>query len=175
MTKVDPVLRALGHPTRLRMLTMMWSGPMSAAGLAAELGISHGLASQHLRTLHRAGLVVLDEVRPKRGGRERLYRAVKGTPLSDQKDAQPLLVEAMISNLRYRLTAWRPGETGAVTEGDLWLTPRQWADARTRLLELSAEMHEQARPPHTPGTVQVSVTLLAFEMLGRGPEGPAAH
>jgi len=72
MSEVDPVLRALGHPTRLRMLTMMWSGPMSAAGLAAELGISHGLASQHLRTLDRAGLVELAEVRSRRGGRERL-------------------------------------------------------------------------------------------------------
>jgi DNA-binding transcriptional ArsR family regulator len=172
---VDPVLRALGHPTRLRMLTLMWSGPMSAATLATELGISHGLASQHLRALDRAGLVELSEVRPKRGGRERLFRTVKGTPLSDQKDAQPLLAEAMITNLRHRLPAWRPGETGAVTEGDLWLTPQQWADARTRLIELSAQIHEQAQPPHTPGTVQVSVTLLAFEMLGRGPESPPAY
>jgi DNA-binding transcriptional ArsR family regulator len=172
---VDPALRALAHPTRLRMLTMMWSGPMSAAGLAAELGISHGLASQHLRTLDRAGLVELSEVRPKRGGRERLYRTVKGTPLSDQKDAQPLLVEAMITNLRHRLSAWRPGEPGAVTDADLWLTPRQWNDARERMRELFGEMHEQAQPPHTPGTVQVGVTLLAFEMLGRGPEPPAAY
>lgn len=172
---VDPVLRALGHPTRLRMLTLMWSGPMSAAMLAAELGISHGLASQHLRALDRAGLVELTEVRPKRGGRERLYRTLEGTPLSDQKDAQPLLVEAMITNLRHRLTAWRPGETGAVAEADLWLTPQQWADARTRLRDVMAEMHDRAQPPHTPGTVQVGVTLLAFEMLGRGPEPPAAY
>jgi DNA-binding transcriptional ArsR family regulator len=172
---VDPVLRALGHPTRLRMLTMMWSGPMSAAGLATELGISHGLASQHLRTLDRVGLVELAEVRPKRGGRERLYRTVKGSPLSDQKDPQPLLVEAMITNLRYRLTAWRPGESGAVTDADLWLTPELWADARARLHDLTTEMHEQAQPPHTPGTVQVGVTLMAFEMLGRGPEPDAGY
>jgi len=172
---VDPVLRALGHPTRLRMLTMMWSGPMSAASLAAELGIAHGLASQHLRTLDRAGLVELVEVRPRRGGRERLYRTVKGSPLSDQKDAQPLLAEAMITNLRHRLPAWRPGESGAVTDADLWLTPEQWAAARTRLRELAAGLHEQARPPHTPGTVQVGVTLVAFEMLGRGPGSDTAY
>jgi DNA-binding transcriptional ArsR family regulator len=172
---VDPMLRALGHPTRLRMLTMMWSGPMSAASLAAELGISHGLASQHLRTLDHAGLVELTEVRPKRGGRERLYRTVKGSPLSDQKDAQPLLVEAMITNLRQRITAWRPGESGAVTDADLWLTPEQWAGTRDRLRELTAGMHEQASPPHTPGTVQVGVTLVAFEMLGRGPDPATAY
>jgi DNA-binding transcriptional ArsR family regulator len=175
MTTVDPVLRALGHPTRLRMLTMMWSGPMSAAGLAAELGISHGLASQHLRTLDRAGLVELAEVRSKRGGRERLYRTVKGSPLSDRTDAQPLLVEAMIANLRRRAGEWRPESAAAVSDADLWLTPEQWLDARKRLHDLTAEMHDQARPPRTPGTVPVGLTLLAFEMLGRGPGGQDAY
>lgn len=167
---VDPVLRALGHPTRLRMLTMMWSGPMSAAGLAAELDISHGLASQHLRTLHRTGLVELVEVRPKRGGRERLYRTVKGSPLSEQRQAQPLLIEAMITNLRHRVAAWRPESGAVVTDADLWLSPEQWLEARKRLHDLLAELHELARPPRTPGTVPVGVTLLGFEMLGRGPE-----
>lgn len=172
MTKVDPVLRALGHPTRLRMLTMMWSGPMSAAGLAAELGISHGLASQHLRTLDRAGLVVLDEVREKRGGRERLYRTVKGSPLSERTDAQPLLIEAMIANLRLRVGEWAPGRPAAVCDADLWLTPEQWLDARKRLHDLTTEMHDLAQSPHTPGTVPVGVTMLAFEMTGTpGPPG----
>jgi len=167
---VDPVLRALGHPTRLRMLTMMWSGPMSAAGLAAELDISHGLASQHLRTLDRTGLVELVEVRPKRGGRERLYRTVKGSPLSEQRQAQPLLIEAMITNLRHRVAAWRPDSGAVVTDADLWLSPEQWLEARKRLHDLLAELHELARPPHTPGTIPVGVTLMGFEMLGRGPE-----
>ncbi len=172
---VDPVLRALGHPTRLRMLTMMWSGPMSAAGLAAELGISHGLASQHLRRLDRAGLVELAEVRPKRGGRERLYRTVKGSPLSDRREASPLLVEAMITNLRGRVAAWRPGCGAVVSDADLWLTPEQWADTRKRLHDLTTEMHELARPPHTPGTVPVGLTVLGFEMSGTGPEPPSAY
>lgn len=172
MSEVDPVLRALGHPTRLRMLTMMWSGPMSAASLAAELGISHGLASQHLRTLDRAGLVELAEVRPKRGGRERLYRTVKGSPLSERTDAQPLLVEAMIANLRRRVGDWRPHSAAAVSDADLWLTPKDWLDTRKRLHDLTAEMHDRARPPHTPGTVPVGLSLMAFEMRGRGPGTP---
>jgi DNA-binding transcriptional ArsR family regulator len=161
---VDPVLRALGHPTRLRMLTMMWSGPMSAAGLATELGISHGLASQHLRTLDRVGLVELAEVRSKRGGRERLYRTVKGSPLSDQKHAQPLLIEAIITNLRQRVADWRPDSSAVVTDADLWLTPEQWTDIRERLHALTAEMHDRASPPHTPGTVPIALMVLGFEM-----------
>jgi DNA-binding transcriptional ArsR family regulator len=161
---VDPVLRALGHPTRLRMLSLMWSGPLSAAALAAELGIGHGLASQHLRTLERAGLVELAEVRPKRGGRERLYRTVKGSPLSDRRDASPLLTEALVSNLRQRLTARVPDSASVVTDAELWVSPEAWAQYRTRLRDLMAELHDLASPPHTPGTTRIAATLMAFEM-----------
>jgi DNA-binding transcriptional ArsR family regulator len=168
---VDPVLRALGHPTRLRMLSLMWAGPMSAANLAAELGISHGLASQHLRTLDRAGLVELTEVRPKRGGRERLYRTVKGTPLSDQKDASPLLTEAYLNNLRQRLGMRVPDSDWVVTDAELWIAEEVWTEYRKRLLDLMYELHEHARPPRTAGTSPIGVTLMAFEMRpGTGPE-----
>jgi DNA-binding transcriptional ArsR family regulator len=145
---------------------------MSAASLAAELGISHGLASQHLRTLDRTGLVGLTEVRPKRGGRERLHRTVKGSPLSDQRSAQPLLVEAMITNLGHRVAAWQPDSEAAVTDADLWLTPEQWTDARKRLHDLMAELHELASPPRTPGTVPVGATLMAFRMTRPELEDP---
>ena len=173
---VDPVLRALGHPTRLRMLSLMWAGPLSAATLAAELGISHGLASQHLRTLDRAGLVELAEVRPKRGGRERLYRTVKGTPLSDRKDASPLLAEAFVNNLRQRLAMREPDSEWAVTEAELWVTPEVWLEYRKRLTDLMYELHEHAKPPRTSGTVPIGVTLMAFEMRpGTGPHAPDSY
>ncbi|MDQ3788406.1 MAG: helix-turn-helix domain-containing protein [Actinomycetota bacterium] len=169
----DPVLRALGHPTRLRMLSLMWSGPLSAAALAAELGISHGLASQHLRTLDRAGLVQLVEVREKRGGRERLYRTVKGSPLSDRTDASPLLTEALVHNLRHRLANRVPDSEMVVTDAELWLEPAVWLDIRKRLRDLMHELHEHSQPPRTPGTSPIGATLMAFDMLpGTGPEDP---
>ncbi len=167
MSDVDPVLRALGHPTRLRMLSLMWSGPLSAAALAAELGIAHGLASQHLRTLDRAGLVELTEVRPKRGGRERLYRTVKGSPLSDRRDASPLLTEALIGNLRQRLAVRTPDSESVVTDAELWVTPVVWLEYRKRLHDLMNELHERSEPPRTPGTTPIGATLMAFEMTPR--------
>jgi DNA-binding transcriptional ArsR family regulator len=170
----DPVLRALGHPTRLRMLSLMWSGPLSAASLSAELGISHGLASQHLRTLDRAGLVQLVEVREKRGGRERLYRTVKGSPLSDRTDASPLLTEALVHNLRQRLANRVPDSEMVVTDAELWLDPAVWLDIRKRLRDLMHELHEHSQPPRTPGTSPIGATLMAFDMLpGTGPGDPA--
>jgi DNA-binding transcriptional ArsR family regulator len=170
----DPVLRALGHPTRLRMLSLMWSGPLSAAALAAELGISHGLASQHLRTLDRAGLVELTEVRAKRGGRERLYRTVKGSPLSDRRDASPLLTEALVSNLRQRLGTRVPDSASVVTDAELWVAPDVWNEYRKRLADLVAELHDHSQPPRTPGTTPIGATLMAFEMTPRELPGPAS-
>lgn len=158
----DPVLRALGHPVRLRMLSMMWSGPMSAASLAAELGIAHGLASQHLRTLDRAGLVELAEVRSKRGGRERLYRTVHGRHLSDRKDVSPLLTEAMVTNLRERRR--RPDSEAVVVDAELWVTEEQWLEARKRLRDLLEDLHSKAAPPRTEGTLPVAATVMAYVM-----------
>ena len=173
----DPVLRALGHPTRLRMLSLMWSGPLSAAALSAELGISHGLASQHLRTLDRAGLVELVEVRPKRGGRERLYRTVKGSPLSDRTDASPLLTEALVNNLRQRLAARVPDSEMVVTDAELWVEPAVWLEYRKRLHDLMHELHEHSQPPRTPGTAPIGATLMAFAMTppGTGPRESGSY
>lgn len=158
------------------MLSLMWVAPMSAASLAAELGISHGLASQHLRTLDRAGLVELTEVRTKRGGRERLYRTVKGSPLSDRRDASPLLTEAFVSNLRKRLAMRVPDSESVVTDAELWVAPEVWTEYRKRLLDLMYELHEHAQPPRTPGTTPIGATLLAFQMNpGTGPQQPDSY
>ncbi|HWM04407.1 MAG TPA: ArsR family transcriptional regulator, partial [Actinophytocola sp.] len=101
---------------------------------------------------------------------ERLYRTVKGSPLSDRREASPLLTEALIANLRQRVAAWRPESAAVVTDADLWLTPEQWSAARDRVHDLMTELHELARPPRTPGTVPIGVTLLGFEM--RPATGP---
>ncbi len=158
------------------MLSLMWAAPMSAASLAAELGISHGLASQHLRTLDRAGLVELTEERTKRGGRERLYRTVKGSPLSDRRDASPLLTEAFVSNLRERIAMRAPDSDSVVTDAELWVTPEVWMEYRKRLLDLMFELHEHAQPPRTPGTTPIGATLMAFQMVpGTGPQEPDSY
>lgn len=142
---------------------------MSAAELARELGVSHALASQHLRRLDAAGLVELAEERTRRGGRERRYRTVHGSPLSDRGDGTPLLAETLAHNLRER-AGRRAGEGEGVTvDAELWVDPGTWHHVRRRLAELAAELHDAARPPHTPGTIPVGVSLMAF------PVRDAAH
>ncbi|MFI0965857.1 ArsR/SmtB family transcription factor [Streptomyces sp. NPDC021080] len=164
MTDTDPVLRALAHPLRLRMLSLMWPGPMSAAELARELDVSHALASQHLRRLDAVGLVELAEERTRRGGRERRYRTVQGTPLSDQQDGTPMLAETMAHTLRERARRRETGSEGVTVDAELWVDPRTWQTVRHRLAELAAELHAAARPPHAPGTIPLGVSMMAFPL-----------
>ncbi|GAA2485643.1 hypothetical protein GCM10010406_22290 [Streptomyces thermolineatus] len=164
MTDADPALRALAHPVRLRMLSLMWPGPMSAAELARELDVSHALASRHLRRLDAAGLVELAEERVRRGGRERRYRAVHGTPLSDRRDGARMLAAALAHTLQERAARRDPDGGGVTVDAELWVAPEAWEAARQRLADLADELHAAARPPHTPGTVPVGMSLMAFPL-----------
>ncbi|GAA0541907.1 MULTISPECIES: winged helix-turn-helix domain-containing protein [Streptomyces] len=164
MTETDPVLRALAHPMRLRMLTLMWPGPMSAAELARELDVSHALASQHLRRLDAVGLVELAEERDRRGGRERRYRTVHGSPLSDRSDGTPLLAATLAHTLQERAARRDPDSGGVTADGELWVEPEVWEDIRQRFADLTTELHDAARPARSPGTVPVGISLMAFRM-----------
>jgi DNA-binding transcriptional ArsR family regulator len=165
MTATDPLLRALAHPLRLRMVSLVWNVPLSAAELARELDISHALASQHLRRLDAVGLVELAEVRANRGGRERRYRAVHGSPLSDQRhEAAPLLAEALAHNLRDRAGRRAPGAEGVTTDAELWVAPEAWEGFRRQLTALVETLHDAAQAPHEPGTVGIATTLMVFPL-----------
>jgi DNA-binding transcriptional ArsR family regulator len=66
-------LRALGHPTRLRILgRLQLHGDATATECAADVGESPSSCSYHLRTLARHGFV---EETPSGDGRERRWRA----------------------------------------------------------------------------------------------------
>ncbi|GAA4249921.1 ArsR/SmtB family transcription factor [Dactylosporangium darangshiense] len=158
----DDVLRALAHPLRLRMLNLMWPGPLSAAELARELSVSHALASQHLRRLAAAGLVELAEERNRRGGHERRYRTVHGSPLSDRREGDAFLAEALAAGLRERAARRDPAHPGVTVDGELWVAAEAWEALRTGLQALGEALHEAARPARTPGTVPVAVTIQTF-------------
>ena len=51
-------LRAMAHPIRLRILSLLTGAPMTAADVARELGITHANASYHLRNLLAGGVIV---------------------------------------------------------------------------------------------------------------------
>ncbi|NUU20203.1 MAG: helix-turn-helix domain-containing protein [Streptomycetaceae bacterium] len=176
MTTNDPVLRALSHPTRLRMMSLMWATAQSAAELARALDISQALASHHLRTLHAAGLVELTETRSRRGGAERRYQAIHGAPLTEREQGEtlPLLAETMARTLRERAARRAPDGPGVTADVELWLTPQTWDDLRQRMSALLADMHAAAQPPDTEGVVRVGGTAMFFPLSDQPPEPPGA-
>jgi DNA-binding transcriptional ArsR family regulator len=88
MTEPDSIvvtsdnLRGLAHPLRVRLLGLLRTyGPATATSLAAELGLTSGALSYHLRQLERYGFVVEDTGRG--NGRERWWRAAHRQTLFD--------------------------------------------------------------------------------------------
>lgn len=67
-------MRALAHPTRVRMLHLLRSEALSASELARRLGIRFGSAQYHLRSLERAGIALRVGERTRRGGTEILFQ-----------------------------------------------------------------------------------------------------
>jgi DNA-binding transcriptional ArsR family regulator len=84
----DPqALRALAHPLRLELQSIVgrW-GRITTADAARELGISHGLASHHLRQLAKYGFVEQVEGADRR---ERPWRLVTTSTFLQEIEAQP--------------------------------------------------------------------------------------
>jgi DNA-binding transcriptional ArsR family regulator len=88
-TGVDPKLvRAIGHPLRLRLLTIFNERVASPSDLAAELGEPIGNVSYHTRILARLGCVELVRTKQVRGAVEHYYRAVVRPVFSDEDWAE---------------------------------------------------------------------------------------
>ena len=66
--------KALGHPTRHRLLLALGQGQATISQLAAALGSNKGNIAHHLKVLTAAGLVSPAGTRQVRGGTERYYQ-----------------------------------------------------------------------------------------------------
>lgn len=65
---MDPVIAAIGDPTRRRILELLARQSRTAGQLAAEFSVSRPAVSRHLRVLRESGVVV-DRI----AGRHRIY------------------------------------------------------------------------------------------------------
>lgn len=157
-------MRALAHPVRLRMLSLLTGAPMSAAELSREIGGTHANASYHLRTLLEAGLVELAEQRTVRGGRERRYGVAPEHARLSQADPQAQLPIALAEELRRRWPQRDPEAPRAHADAELWVEPEVWAEVVTQLRVGLDLLQRSAQPPRTPGTVRTSTTVSAFGM-----------
>jgi DNA-binding transcriptional ArsR family regulator len=98
-TGVDQrLVRAIGHPLRLRLLTIFNERVASPSDLAAELGEPIGNVSYHTRILARLGCVELVKTKQVRGAVEHYYRAVVRPVFSDDDWAElPLSIRKSVA------------------------------------------------------------------------------
>jgi DNA-binding transcriptional ArsR family regulator len=167
-------LRALAHPIRLRILSLLTGTPMTAAEVARELHLTHANASYHLRQLLAVGAIEVAGEERIRGGRAKRYRydvdrdlaRRATTPAPDGgtgRDPRPL-ISAIAVELRRRATHALPGPGTFSTDAELWVEPEALDGIRDLLAKASTDLHHAARPPRSPGTVRVNATIALFRM-----------
>lgn len=157
-------LRALAHPVRLRILSLLTGAELSAAEVARELGLTHANASYHLRQLAAAGEVVDAGEERIRGGVAKRYRhpwQARGHGPADDED-RTMYVRALAAELerRYRHRTGRM----QVTDAEMWVPRDVWDEVWDLVERASHLLHERALPPRSGGTVHVNMTAAVFEM-----------
>jgi DNA-binding transcriptional ArsR family regulator len=170
--KRQATLRAMAHPVRLRILSLLTGAPLTAAEVARELGLTHANASYHLRNLLAAGLIVPAGEEKIRGGIAKRYRYDaerdrgndRETLRAHGAESQRALFAAVANELVRRTAEadWSVG--GTMTDAELWLDPGAWREIRDRIGQATRDLHDAARPPRTPGTIRTSTTIAMFRM-----------
>jgi len=100
------LFRGLGEPSRLRVLTALCDGPLSAGEIVTRTGLSQPNTSMHLKCLGECGLVTWE-----RDGRFMRYQVAdkRVLKLLDQSEELLLRIGPLIEACpRYR----RPGREG---------------------------------------------------------------
>lgn len=166
-------LRALAHPLRLRILSLLAGGiDLTAAEIARELDLNHANASYHLRHLLAAGIVEVAGQERIQGGVAKRYhydveadlRIPNRPPEDDDTSIHRMLYAAMATELNRRGAMMRRSMTNHATDAELWVDPKVWKAVRDKIEEASDELHRAAKPPRTKKTVRVNATIALFEM-----------
>ena len=167
-------LRALAHPVRLQILSLLTGTSMSAADIARRLDITQANASYHLRQLAAVGEVVEAGERKIRGGTAKLYkhpweeRAHQDRSNAGSDDKQ-LYLQAFASEMVRRYAMYEPGQ-GSFTDAELWVDPEVWDEVVKATADASMRLHDAAQAPGTEGTVQTSMTAALFRMRPTGAD-----
>jgi len=174
-------LRALSHPTRLKMLMLLrLEGPATATGLAQELKLNTGATSYHLRQLAEHGFIEEDAERG--DARDRWWRAAHqstraGLRFGDPDDAESaesylqsvamMYTEALmqaVAERRYLPLPWQEATT--TSDWHLRLTPQRAEQLTDALAALIESWSEQEDAEGTEGAADFVVNLNAFPRPG---------
>jgi DNA-binding transcriptional ArsR family regulator len=136
---LDPTLvKALGHPLRLRILEVISDrGEASPVALAREFGRPLATVSHHARVLRDLGCIEVVRTRQRRGAVEHFYRAVSRPFLDDDDWAQlPTVLRRGMARELFRRLFTEASRSG--TEGG-------FDDASACIARLPLELDERGR------------------------------
>ena len=159
-------LRAMAHPVRLRIMSLLTGASLTAAEVARELGLTHANASYHLRNLHAGGMIALAGEEKIRGGVAKRYRYLpsedRGLPKT--REGNHMLFTAAANELIRRTAAAQWDGPKVMADAEFWVDPADWKRIKEAVAELMIELHLAAKPPRTAGTVRASTTVAMFQM-----------
>jgi DNA-binding transcriptional ArsR family regulator len=70
------LIKALGHPLRVRILSILNEKTSSPSALAEELSVGVHMTSHHVKVLNETGFIELVDEQPRRGATEHYYRGI---------------------------------------------------------------------------------------------------
>jgi hypothetical protein len=88
-----------------------------------------------------------------------ILRQASGDP-----EAFVLYAEAVATELRRRVGLAVSGPGRLSVDAELWVDPAEWKRTVDAMAEAATRLHDQARPPRSPGTVRVNVSAMLFRM-----------
>jgi len=177
--------KALAHPMRVRILSMLREAPASPVELADRLSdATLGAIAYHVRTLHDLGLLELVDTRQKRGATEHVYSAV-GTPTLTPESwgelgpvAKQRLLTAMLQEIGECAT--RSAAAGGfdrvdshLTRTSLTLDDRAWRQLATATKKWLQDVERiqtaaQKRIDRDDCTIDVALVMMLFESAKLG-------
>jgi DNA-binding transcriptional ArsR family regulator len=175
-------LRALSHPTRLKMLMLLRiEGPATATQLAQELRLNTGATSYHLRQLAEHGFIVEDSERG--DARDRWWKAAHRSThanldaLTSEEEAGSseaylhtvalMYTETLMqyaSEHRFLPAAWRSAST--TSDWHLRLTAERAEELVTALIEVIDRWGDDEDAEDAPGVADFVINLNAFPRPG---------
>jgi DNA-binding transcriptional ArsR family regulator len=179
----DPrYVKALAHPLRVRILSMLEERDASPVQLAEHLDATLGTVAYHVRTLERLGLIEMVATHQRRGATEHVYAAREHPRFSDAawSSTSPMAKHVMIASALSQIGEFATNSAAAGGfDGSEATASRQalkldaegfsaLAEAARRWLE-EAEAIEKAagkRLAKSGGdTIDAGIVLLLFEAL----------
>jgi DNA-binding transcriptional ArsR family regulator len=181
-TGVDPLLvKAIGHPLRLQLLTLLNERVASPSELADELGEPLGNVSYHMRRLAELECIELVKTTPVRGALEHHYRATARPVFSDADWARlpssirKSLADAVLAEVVVDI-AGAADEGGFnrdemhVTRMPIALDQQGWEDLNEllqgvvyRALEIQTQSAERLQQSHAQDSEAAELVLMLFE------------